>query len=447
MNRNQYDLTHQVHTIGHIGRLQTLSIIPLIAGDSIEYNLEGIIRLAQTRKEIVQDAQIDICGFYVPHRHIYGTDAWKLFMNGGVDGTNVFTGVSIGAALRAEYLLQNALNTVTNLLPRWLVEGYNYIFQRYYAVPNTENNGQDTQTAFTDLDYFPDTDVNHLKFGKLAARLPHILNGGNPVDNLQTAAGYTLDLNDTDAEVPVSTVLDIRDLAAIKARYKSETETTWFNAWYKDLMANKWGTQINADVDLRPELLFRETRMLSGMDINGTDDATLGSYVGKTLAPIQVNMPRKVFMEHGTMWVLALVRYPLVHVNETHPLSKVVAPDYTYWMGDQDIVAAQQPVTFTPNIYLSGGSPYVANAEIKEPYGQHYRFQPHTVHSIYNDIPGYPFTKWTATNLLDWYYYLNNEYFDTFHTSQLAQWQIHSQAFCKKFSTFPDPRTSIFAGV
>lgn len=446
--RNTYNLSSIRHPCGHIGRLQTLITIPVEAGASLQLAIDGVIRLAPTRKEIVSECQLDICGFFVPHRHVYGDD-WTNFLLGGVDNTVTFpAGVTVNpAANNAAYL---NINTAGATLPQHTVQGYNRIFQRYFAVPNTNSNGGDNQSGFEDLDYYPnDIDTPHDNFrlyGKLAARLPHILNGATGL--AVGASGRVIDLTDADSEVPSVTEFDIRTLAEIKSRYKSEVDNAYFSQWYTDLLDEKWGTGVNTDADQRPEYLFRETMFLSGEDVNGTDDATLGSYVGKTLERIQANMGRKIFMEHGVVWIMMLPRFPLIHTDEVHPLM-VTNPTlslYDYFAAEPERYKALSPIQFNPATYLTLPTTYVPNNSYVEPYGQHYRYQTNWVHPNFKAIPGYPFTQFNPTDISPWYYYIDEEYTDTFQTSQLGQWQGHIRIKCAKFSRTPGPLSSIYAG-
>ena len=68
-DRNLFDLSHYSLMAGNIGRLQTLSLIPIVAGDSITLNLDTVIRLTQLRRDMVIDAKVDLFAFYIPHRH------------------------------------------------------------------------------------------------------------------------------------------------------------------------------------------------------------------------------------------------------------------------------------------------------------------------------------------------------------------------------------------
>src|SRR2546430_584787 len=71
---------------GQIGRLITISTTPVIAGDSFEMDAVGALRLSPLRRGLAIDATVDICTFYVPHRHVY-SEQWIKFMKDGVNAT------------------------------------------------------------------------------------------------------------------------------------------------------------------------------------------------------------------------------------------------------------------------------------------------------------------------------------------------------------------------
>lgn len=459
MERNKYNLSHLAHIAGQIGRLQTISTIPVIAGDSVQLNIDGIIRLAPTRKEIVSECQVDIFAFYVPHRHVLGDANWVQFIRQGpqTEGINPFTGITVPAGYRDPFYL--GIKQCGSTVNTALVRGYNYIMNRYFFVPNTNTNAEmiaTTSSALTDLDFYPTNEswaANMRKYGAVIARLPHILNGANLLNRVNAANFYT-SLSDADWGVLINDtspnvgLLDIRDLEQIKSRYKTVQEANWFATFYTDILEKRFGTNgVNTDADKRPTFLGRATQFLSGSDVNGTDDATLGSYVGKTLDRINFSMPRRFFPEHGNVWIMCALRYPLVHTKEQHPLLANAQPDANLLMGDPELWQANPPVAFDPSVWMAGGSAFTPDINLAaQPYGQEYRYQPNRVHPNFETIPGYPFTQWDSVNPWPWYYYFNDEYKDTFQTSQIGQWQAHLQVNCTKLSTIPDPILSPFAG-
>lgn len=455
--RNKYNLSHFAHIAGHIGRLQTISVIPVVAGDSLEVNLNGIFRTAPTRKEIVSECQVDICAFYVKHRHVWPTEWPKIVTEGLQTSTNLTAGPAVTAGQEDAFYL--GIRQTGATVNRALAWGYQFIYERYFAVPTTA--GNNTWNFGTGAVFYPTGTtsdlVNMRRFGARAARLPHILNGGTLV-NTNNAAGasrlYTS--SDWGVLIPQDTPaagtarLDIRNLENIKSRYKSIQEQNYFAAFYNDVMQQKWDTDgINTDADPRPDYLGRATHFMSGEDVNGTDDATLGSYVGKTVDRVSFGFPRRVFKEHGNVWIMMLPRFPIIHTKEQHPLLATPSNtlDKKLLLADPNVWEGEPVVATNPGAWLAGGSIWTPNVDImQQPYGQEYRYQPNRVHPVFEQIPGYPFTTWDTSAPLDWYYYKDNEFADIFQTSQVGQWQAHMQVNVTKLSTVLDPRNSIYAG-
>jgi len=453
--RNRYNLSHLAHVVGHIGRLQTISVIPVVAGDSLSINLDGILRLAPTRKEIVSECQIDICAFYVPHRHVYGQDWIDSVSQGIQDNVPMPAGPAVDADSRDPFYL--GIHTCGATVNAALNYGYNAILNRYFMVPTTSSNGYMGGVNYA---FYPNGTTSEAKntrsYGARIARLPHILNGAVIVNQSVNAGGFNRSYTEADWGVqipqddpaPGTALLDIRDLKSIQSRYRSIQEQNYFAAFYNDVVAQKWDTKgVNTDADQRPTYLGRNTQFISGSDVNGTDDATLGTFIGKTLDRIGFNLPRRLFPEHGNVWIMMVPRFPLVHTREQHPLLATAQNDQKLLLADPGIWAGEPVVAFDPNIWLSGGAGWTPDVEaMQQPYGQEYRYQPNRVHPVFDIIPGYPFTDWNASTFNEWYYYVDNEYADTFQTSQIAQWQAHMSLAVTKFSSVVDPRTSITAG-
>src|SRR5256884_254820 len=79
-----HDLSHLGFLAGQIGRLITISTIPVISCDSFEMDAVGALRLSPLRRGLAIDSTVDIFTFYVPHRHVYG-EQWIKFMKDGVN--------------------------------------------------------------------------------------------------------------------------------------------------------------------------------------------------------------------------------------------------------------------------------------------------------------------------------------------------------------------------
>lgn len=448
MKRQRYSLSHQSHTVGHIGRLQTASIIPIRAGESIELTLDGLARLSAPRMNIVSECQVDVCAFFVPHRIVYGQD-WVDFIKAGVNEVTTFTGIDIPSDYRsADYLCQSSTDATMN---RAIVEGYNRIFRNFYSIPGYPYNA-DNALDNNQFDWFPTNEAgaeNCRKYGRLCARPPHISNGATNVDSDGIPAWAPQDIASPQVYGGAG-VLTTPTIARIAAQYKSTLENAFFNNKYGDILKDNFGGYASRDADIEnqlPEFCMRETMMLSGKDVDGTDDATIGTYMGKTAGHIGMHMPRKHFGEHGNLWIMLLFRYPFIHCYEQHPLLGTVNWSYADISGNPDLVD-KMPIE-TWNIskwFLNNVSTPGPNASLQQPYGQHYRFQNNRVHSTYANIPGFPMLKAGGNSVKQFYYYLDNEYFDTFQSPQMAQWQVNALINATKFSDFPGVKSSIFAG-
>lgn len=445
-DRNLYDLGFETHRIGEMGRLQTLGYIPVVAGDSFEINMDLVFRLAPLRREIVSEVQIDIACFYIPYRHIYPN--WNNMVQEGYNTSETWTGFAIGANDRfAPYL---GLNRTDASIPLWIIEGYNRIWNRYYRVPSAPPDGNFT--------LYPSGASNASmawkKYGRSCARLPHVLNNGIALNQAGGASPSQpwRDFSDAQAEVSAAGgVIDIRDVAQVQGHYRSKIERQWNSERYTDVLQRVWGTSVNIDADQRPELCFHHRALLSGTEVNGTDDATLGAYIGKTMGRVEFNMPRKMFDEHGTFWMLALLRFPTKHTQETHPLARKVSPASDYLMADPNIWKNMAPALATPQDWLTQGTAVGTQPSTYEPYGQHYRNQPNFIHAAYETIPGYPFSNFSVPIGPDQvqgplYYSQPGEFDPIFQSWQLSHWQCSGAVNVNAYRYIPTINQSIYAG-
>src|SRR5947207_14948287 len=93
--RMPHDLSHLGFLAGQIGRLITISTTPVIAGDSFEMDAVGALRRSPLRRGLAIDCTVDICTFYVPHRHVY-VEQWIKFIRDGVNSSPLSTVISPG---------------------------------------------------------------------------------------------------------------------------------------------------------------------------------------------------------------------------------------------------------------------------------------------------------------------------------------------------------------
>ena len=83
MDRNLFDKSSYSFVPGNIGQLQTIKAIPVIGGDSVSLDVQSIMRLSPLRRTLQVDAQVDYFMFFVPQRHMYGSDWVDMIKDGG----------------------------------------------------------------------------------------------------------------------------------------------------------------------------------------------------------------------------------------------------------------------------------------------------------------------------------------------------------------------------
>src|SRR5690606_40088550 len=73
--------------------------------------------------------------------------------------------------------------------------------------------------------------------------------------------------------------------------------------------------------DNRPLLVMRSNLWASGYDVDGTDQTSLGQFSGRVQQTYKHSVPRFFVPEHGTMFTLALVRFPPTATKEIQYLN------------------------------------------------------------------------------------------------------------------------------
>src|SRR5689334_24858421 len=74
--------------------------------------------------------------------------------------------------------------------------------------------------------------------------------------------------------------------------------------------SSSFGGKTSYDADNRPLLVMRSNLWASGYDVDGTDQTSLGQFSGRVQQTYKHSVPRFFVPEHGTMFTLALVRFP-----------------------------------------------------------------------------------------------------------------------------------------
>lgn len=421
MKRWSYDLSSFSFVAGDIGRLMTLAVIPIIAGDSISLNLQAAVRLAALRRSLTLDAQVDLYAFYIPYRHIYGSDFTDMITQ-GVDETVTLTSGPSSIDIRHFGCRPN----YSGAFPLWLPAGYNRIWNEFFRVPS------DVAAIKADT-YLASAASREAYFGEVVARLK---------TPWSTGIAPTIVAADHDVPAAAST-MDLLDFATIQARYKTEQEKEFFSIRYRDILPRMFGGSANPDAEQRPTLLMRQKNTLSGYEIDATDDAGLGTFSGKSAAQVGMKIPSRRLPEHGTLWIMCTVRFPTLFEEEMHYLTQKPNPSYEDLIGDPEVVAAQPPMVVSADDWFDSGA---SNDLGTIPFGQWYRSQPNYIYELYSGLQGFPFSTTPPTSAAEARYFKNAEFDQAFQSSALGQWNLNGHIGVNVKRVVPPAVSSIFAG-
>lgn len=424
--RTPHDLSHFVFTNGEIGRLQTLAWHPVIAGDSYEMDLVGSLRLSPLIRGLILDSKVDICTFYVPHRHGYNTtttpganplSVWQEFMKDGYGATSLPTTPFV----KADAADDSALNFLgvhasgtQDAVPSWLVNGYFSIYNNYFRRPD--------QPPFV---YGVGTNFTVRKYGLPCYHLKNMWSCPIGDDYVETLDADQVDGNS----------INLKTLNLNYAELHTEQERVLFMQRYRDVIES-FGGKASTDADERPTMLMRSEFWASGYDVDGTDQSSLGQYTGKVQQAFSHKVPRFFCPEHGMIMTVAVVRFPPIYQRESHWFVRNPAHSYAAISGDPVIVGNRGMLTADIGNFLVGQT-----GDINIPYAQWYREHFNFVHTDYNTLGGYPFINDQAVGPFG---VIDSQTYDSmFQNQQLSHWNCQCKANVRVLRNLPNVRSTL----
>src|SRR5262244_176519 len=381
--RMPHDLSHLGFLAGQIGRLITISTTPVIAGDSFEMDAVGALRLSPLRRGLAIDSTVDIFTFYVPHRHVYG-EQWIKFMKDGVNATPLPTVNTTGYIDHAAYL-----GTIN---------------------PNKLNQ-------------------DDARYGFRCCHLNNIWTAPLPPETELSRQMTTS-----------TTSIDIMGLQAAYANLHTDQERDYFMQRYHDVISS-FGGKTSYDADNRPLLVMRSNLWASGYDVDGTDQTSLGQFSGRVQQTYKHSVPRFFVPEHGTMFTLALVRFPPTATKEIQYLNAKGALTYTDIAGDPVWYGNLPPREISmKDVFRSGDS----SQKFKIAEGQWYRYAPSYVSPAYHLLEGFPFIQEPpSVDLQERVLIRHHDYDQCFQSVQLLQWNSQVKFNVTVYRNLPTTRDSI----
>src|SRR6478735_792100 len=381
--RMPHDLSHLGFLAGQIGRLITISTTPVIAGDSFEMDAVGALRLSPLRRGLAIDSTVDIFTFYVPHRHVYG-EQWIKFMTDGVNATPLPTVNTTGYIDHAAFL--GTINPDTNKIPKHLFQGYLNIYNNYFKAPWMPDRTEANPNALNQDD---------ARYGFRCCHLTNIWTAPLP----------------------------------------PETELS------RQLPISSFGGKTSYDAGNRPLLVMRSNLWASGYDVDGTDQTSLGQFSGRVQQTYKHSVPRFFVPEHGTMFTLALVRFPPTATKEIQYLNAKGALTYTDIAGDPVLYGNLPPREISmKDVFRSGDS----SKKFKIAEGQWYRYAPSYVSPAYHLLEGFPFIQEPPSgDLQERVLIRHHDYDQCFQSVQLLQWNSQVKFNVTVYRNLPTTRDSI----
>lgn len=420
---NKFNLDHFCLVSGKVGRLQTVTSLPVYAGDSMNISLSMAMSLSPLRQPLAIDPRIDFYAFYRPHRHQYGS-LWTQFLSEGVDEsvTFPFDNITQGKNGDLEILGQRVGGNV----PKYLYGGYREIYNRYFRDPSSAEFG------ITDPN---DLDEDQRKYGIRCCHLFRPWNGGLADLDASIRESMEVDVN--------SNKIDVLSIDDARAEYGTKLSREWFNQAdrYTDLMKAVWGTSVNTDADERPTILAEKGFWMNGQVVSGIDEVGQAAMTGSTFVRANFGFPRRRFREHGCVYVMALVRYPPIIFDESNTRALRPNPEYHQISADYDVLKYRESRdTLASDFWLGGdGSNYLRHL----PDNHHYRWAANRVTKDFEKLEGFPILE-PKSRIGP--YINSNDYDKIFRNHALGHWHLQGMANVGVIRNVPDAKQSIFTG-
>src|SRR5215213_3180675 len=227
---------------------------------------------------------------------------------------------------------------------------------------------------------------------------------------------------------------------AAYANLHTDQERDYFMQRYHDVISS-FGGKTSYDADNRPLLVMRSNLWASGYDVDGTDQTSLGQFSGRVQQTYKHSVPRFFVPEHGTMFTLALVRFPPTATKEIQYLNAKGALTYTDIAGDPVLYGNLPPREISmKDVFRSGDS----SKKFKIAEGQWYRYAPSYVSPAYHLLEGFPFIQEPPSgDLQERVLIRHHDYDQCFQSVQLLQWNSQVKFNVTVYRNLPTTRDSI----
>src|SRR5437762_1906202 len=195
------------------------------------------------------------------------------------------------------------------------------------------------------------------------------------------------------------------------------------------------------DADYRPLLFMLSNLWASYYDVDALPISSLCQFSGRVQQTYKHSVPRFFVPEHGTMFTLALVRFPPTATKEIQYLNAKGALTYTDIAGDPVLYGNLPPREISMKfVFLCGDS----SKKFKIADFQWYCYAPSYVFSAYHLLQGFTFIQVPRFSYLQVRVLIrHNDYEQCFQSVQLLQWNSQVKFNVMVYRNLPITRDSI----
>jgi hypothetical protein len=319
MNEDRGGLTLKT---GKIGRVNCVRQQMLLPGETANISLNGSVKLESLRERDSLRINAHLGVFMTPVRWLW--EGWPQYLKDGPSGATApptislpnFAALGVGAA------------DPSSVLPRFWRDSLLRVYNEWYKWP------EDADATTWDDD------------GLVAVPLQHVWN----------RARYDASPGDVDDyELPSATEFDVRDLAALQARFRSsvERDVLSYNR-YMELVSEMYNADGSREVDQVPMMIDQVEVGVRPRELPATDGASLGQWQSIFDFDIDHQLKGVVCPEHCIITYMLTVRFAPI-IESRAPLA-AVQPSWAETVGDPEMLQAMQPQPLTIGQITMGSS-------------------------------------------------------------------------------------------
>lgn len=290
--RTQYNLTHQVSTVGNIGNLVPFMIQEVAPGDTWSGKTGMLIRFAPLKRAALQDFYVDTFYFYVPHRMVWAD--WESFLiQGPMDDPDFSPPVANVPFGDNSYqsLFWMPHTTEGKGYNGLRLHAYNLVWNEFFRDPGegianpTDPPGQTGRRTYYKKDFWT---------------------------TLQSWPGYAESDKYVDTTAGDGSQVSAMEILRAVAQQKIAMKRATYGTKYVDVLRS-YGINVNYQMLQRPELVGVGRGVMNVTDVVATGygqspGESIGQLSGHGISGHRAVVKRKSFPEHGTLFGMLVVR-------------------------------------------------------------------------------------------------------------------------------------------